>query len=55
MTLDCWYDHFLVEEFFREELTPEKWKNAFEKSPKPKMVSLVEMIEAANKRTEKGS
>ena len=54
-TLDCWYNHFLVEEFLRKELTPDEWENVFEKSPKPKMISLVEMIETAKKRTGKGS
>jgi hypothetical protein len=49
-TLDCWYDHFLVEEHIREELSPEEWKRVFDKPPKPKMLSLVEMIEEAKKR-----
>lgn len=49
-TLDCWYEHFLVEAFFREELTPEEWERIFEKPPKPKILSLVEMIEQAKKR-----
>jgi hypothetical protein len=47
--------HFLVEDLLRKELTPEEWSQAFETPPKPKMVSLVEMIEAAKKRTQKGS
>ena len=54
-TLDCWYNHFLVEEFLRKELTPDEWENAFETPAKPKMISLVEMIELAKKRTQKGS
>jgi len=24
-TIDCWYSHFLVEEYLREELEPEEW------------------------------
>jgi hypothetical protein len=53
--LDCWHVHFLVEDLLRKELAPEEWRQAFETPPKPKMVSLVEMIERAKKRTEKGS
>ncbi|MFH1241473.1 MAG: hypothetical protein V1689_03840 [Pseudomonadota bacterium] len=54
-TLDCWYDHFLVEEHIREELSPEEWKRVFDKPPKPKMLSLVEMIEEAKKRLKEES
>ena len=54
-TLDCWYHHFLVETYFRENLSVEEWKKAFEAPPKPKMISLVEMIEAAKNRKQKGS
>ena len=53
--LDCWYEHFLIEEFFRKELMAEEWKNIFETPPKPKMLSLLELIEEAKKRTEKES
>ncbi len=49
--LDCWYDHFLVEEHIREELSPDEWERIFDKPPKPKMLSLVEMIEEAKKRS----
>jgi len=51
-TLDCWHDHFLVEEFLREKLTPEEWDKVFGSPPKPKMLSLVELIEQAKKRKE---
>ena len=49
-TLDCWYDHFLVEEFLRDELTPEEWEKAFTREKKPKAVSLLELIERAKER-----
>ena len=52
-TLDCWYPHFLVEEYLREELEPEEWEKAFTKPKTTKMVSLLELIEQAKKRTEK--
>lgn len=49
-TLDCWYTHFEVEAFLKKELTPEEWKKVFSGPPKPKMLSLVELIEQAKKR-----
>jgi hypothetical protein len=49
-TLDCWHEHFLVEDFLREELTSQEWKKAFEGPPKPKMLSLLDLIEQAKKR-----
>jgi hypothetical protein len=53
--LDCWYAHFLIEERLRKELTLEEWKNVFEKPPKPKMISLLELIDEAKKRGQKRS
>jgi len=54
-TLDCWYEHFLVEEFLKEELTPEQWNRVFGNPPKPKMLSLVELIEEAKRRNKEES
>lgn len=48
-TLDCWYEHFLVGAHLREALTPEQWDEAFSSPPKPKMLSLLELIEQAGK------
>lgn len=48
-TLDCWYKLFLVEEYLRRELTLEQWDRAFAAPGKPKVLSLVEMIEQAQK------
>jgi hypothetical protein len=39
-----------VEELLRKELSPEEWKQAFENPPKPKVQSLLEMIEEAKHR-----
>ena len=47
--------HFLVEEYLRRELTPEEWEKVFERAPKTKMLSLVEMIELAKKRKKEES
>jgi hypothetical protein len=49
--LDCWYSHFEVAEFLKAELTPAEWQKAFNAPPKPKLVSLVELIEQARKAT----
>ena len=49
-TLDCWYDHFLVEEYMKQELTASEWERVFGGPPKQKMLSLVELIEQAKKR-----
>ncbi|MCF8127663.1 MAG: hypothetical protein K9N10_04045 [Deltaproteobacteria bacterium] len=47
--LDCWYVHFPVEAHFRAVLTPEQWEKAFVSPSKPKMLSLLELIEQAKK------
>ncbi len=48
-TLDCWYNHFQVEAFLKNELSEEEWKMVFGRQVKPKMLSLLEMIEQAKK------
>ena len=52
-TLDCWYVHFQVVEYLRGELSEDQWREAFEKPPTPKMVSLAELIEKAQKNGSK--
>ena len=32
-TLDCWFQHFPVEEYLRKELTPDEWEKAFAGRP----------------------
>jgi len=49
-TVDCWGTHFQVAEYLKKELTTEEWDKVFEKRPKPKMLSLIELIEQAKKR-----
>lgn len=49
-TLDCWFEHFEVEEHLRQELTIEEWEEIFNRSPKGKMSSLLELIEQAKQR-----
>ena len=52
-TLDCWYPHFPVVDFLRQDLSPAEWQDAFERPAKSKMASLLEMIEQAQKKAEK--
>jgi hypothetical protein len=52
-TLDCWYIHFEVIEYLQQKLSPTEWKDAFEKPQTPKMVSLAELIEKAQKLAQK--
>ena len=49
-TLDCWFEHFGVEEHLRQELTPDEWERIFFRPPKTKMISLVELIEQAKQQ-----
>lgn len=43
--IDCWYDRFLVEDYFREVLEPEAWDAAFEQKPRDRLSRLMEIIE----------
>jgi hypothetical protein len=54
-TLDCWHGHFSVEEYMKQELTPEEWEKVFNRPPKPKILSLVELIEQAKKQAKEKS
>jgi hypothetical protein len=48
--MDCWYDYFMVEDFLRQELKPDEWERVFNKPLKPKVLTLLELIEEAKKR-----
>ncbi|WP_457572213.1 hypothetical protein [Desulfovulcanus sp.] len=48
--ITCWQPYFPVEEFLRQELTPEEWQKAFNSPPKPKILSLVELIQKAKEK-----
>jgi len=49
-TLDCWFEHFRVEEYLRNELDEDEWKKVFERPAKTKVQSLLEIIEQAKKK-----
>jgi hypothetical protein len=40
----------MVEDFLRRELEPEEWERIFSQPPKPKVLTLLELIEEARKR-----
>ena len=48
--LDCWFQHFPVEDFLKGELTPEDWTEIFDRPAKSKVASLIELIEQAKNR-----
>ena len=50
--LDCWFEHFDVDGFFRRELTDEQMEKAFSRSGHSKMMSLLDLIEQAKRKTE---
>jgi len=47
--VDCWFEHFLVEEYLREELEPEDWDRLCRRPAKLKIQSLMDLIEEAKK------
>jgi len=52
-TLDCWHIYFRVVAHLKKELSEDEWQKAFEKPATPKMVSLVELIEKAQRQSKK--
>lgn len=49
-TLDCWHEHFQVEKHLKDQLTEKEWERVFSGKVKPKMTSLLELIEQAKER-----
>ena len=47
--LDCWHIHFQVADYLRQELTSAEWEESFEKPPTPKILSLAQLIDKAQK------
>lgn len=52
--IPCWQPYFAVEAYLRRELTKDEWRDAFDKPVPPKILTLVELIEQAQKRSGKG-
>ena len=49
--LDCWWEIFDVAAYFRDRLTAEAFARLSAAQPKPKVASLVELIQQAKART----
>lgn len=53
-TLDCWHGLFAVEDYLRRILAPDTWDRVFGRPAKPKLLSLLELVEQA-RRNQKGT
>ena len=51
-TLDCWFSYFNVHTYLQERLTEEDFKKVFLAKGKPKIFSLMDLIEQAKKNKE---
>jgi hypothetical protein len=50
--VDCWSPVFDVEALLKEKLDPEAWQNFISTKPKDKVLSLIELIEAAKAKNQ---
>ena len=48
--LDCWWEQFDVVQYLKDSLTEDQFSRLMEARPKPKVTSLIELIEQARKR-----
>ena len=48
--VDCWFEHFEAEPYLKAQLTPEEWDKAFNTQTKPKVFTLLDLIEKAKQR-----
>lgn len=48
--LDCWWEYFDVVQYLQDKLPEDQFKRLMAAKPKPKINSLVELIEQAKKR-----
>ena len=51
-TMDCWFPHFNVHKYLKEKLTEEDFKKIFLDKGKPKVFSLMDLIEQAKQKKE---
>ena len=47
--LDCWWEHFDVVQYMKDQLTEDQFNRLMQARPKPKVTSLLELIEQAKK------
>ena len=48
--LDCWWEHFDVVQYLKDNLTEDQFNQLIQQRPKPKVTSLIELIEQARER-----
>ena len=48
--LDCWWEHFDVVQYLKDNLSEDQFNRLADARPKPKVTSLIELIEQARKR-----
>jgi len=48
--LDCWWEHFDVVQYLKDNLSEDQFDHLLQARPKPKVSSLIELIEQARKR-----
>ncbi|RLB02762.1 MAG: hypothetical protein DRG59_00025 [Deltaproteobacteria bacterium] len=51
--IKCWQIYFPVEIYLKKKLTEEEWNRCFNEKPKEKILTLLELIDAAKRRKEK--
>lgn len=49
---ECWWEHFDVSAYFKETLSEADFKKLVDTKPKPKIHSLIELIEKAKKNVD---
>jgi hypothetical protein len=47
--LDCWWEHFDVVQYLKDHLPADQFNQVMTARPKPKVTSLIELIEQAKK------
>jgi len=50
--LSCWQPFFPVEAYLRDNMPPDLWRRFTKQVPKEKIITLIDLIEAARKRLE---
>jgi|MGYP003571997414 hypothetical protein len=48
--LDCWWEHFDVVQYLKDNLTEDQFNRLIEARPKAKVASLIELIDQARNR-----
>jgi hypothetical protein len=51
--ITCWYPFFPVEQHLRESMTADLWDNFVYQTPKDKITTLIELIDAAKSRVKR--